>query len=640
MVASFSSMKTAVLDSSSRLTQPAVAPDPSKARTFARWVRHLLKTYPFEAAVIVAALVYTALALSPSSYGWALRILGVADTGTYLGSPRLHRWDEWAVQTPYIQALVRSGFGSHNLSSFYAEPFRSAISLPVMDWGFIFRPLFWGYLFLPPAWAFSLYFAAAAALTIVGWVVLLRRVGVSYILAIAASLAIFFAPFTQAWWTGIAPICALFPWILVAFTSRARLRYLTLPCAWLAGSCVVSAAYLPGLVLSGFAGAAFLIAFVVRRQDIRRLMLLGIAALVGAGIGFVYLAPVLRALAHTVYPGHRIVPGGELSVPQWLSQFSPFGVTRGYNTLLPANLPESTALGSWLPILAVALVDYRRVLRGHARSVMRPLAVLGGAFIMLSGWQLLGGLHWLGSVFLWNRAPEQRSLLASGPLLVMASVWVLSRFPMRLNLQRAALFVGLMLMATGGAAVGVTKNVSALGTLLANAHDNLVVVAVSALVAMGIVLTTRRWRNPVGVIALMVVLPCAAAWALYNPVQDSRPIFKPIATDMTRALDREAAKRPDGAIAANFPGAMLNGLGYSSVGHVLALPQMDDFARLFPNLEPELLNKVFNRYVEVYFYSGRDPSLESQGVVYLPWSVVQRYATVTPVSGYPLPSKF
>ncbi len=535
------------------------------------------------------------------------------------------------MQTPFIQAVVRTGFASHNVSSFYGESFRTTLALPVMDWGFMFRPLFWGYAFLPPAWAFSFYFAAAAGLTVVGWVVLLRRIGVSYVPAVAASLAIFFAPFTQAWWTGIAPLCALFPWILILFTSRARLRYLVLPCAWLTGSWVVSGSYLPGLVLLGFVGAAFLGAFVVRREDLGRLMLLALASLAGAVIGLLYLAPVLRELAQTSYPGHRIVPGGALPIAQWFSQFAPFGVTEGYRSLLPKNLPESVALGSWLPILALVLVDYRRLLHGEARPRMRPLAVLGGAFVLLSGWQLIGALHWLGSAFLWNRSPEQRSLLASGLLLVLASVWVISEFPTRVNSRRIALFVGVTLLATAVAAVLVSDGDTA---FLEKARGNLLALAVSGLLALGVVVRPRRWVNPTGVIVMMIALPSAAAWALYNPVQDARPIFDPIASDITDDLDEAAAARPDGAIAVNFPGAILNGLGYRSVIHVLPLPQLDDFARMFPELGPRRLDAMFNRYVELYLFQGTEPKLVGQGSVALPESVVRRFAEVRRLASF------
>jgi hypothetical protein len=178
------------------------------------------------------------------------------------------------VQTPYVQAIVRTGFADYNTTSFYGESFRNLMSLPVMDWGFIFRPLHWGYAVLPPA-----------------------------------SLAIFLAPFTQSWWTGLAPLCALFPWVLVVLHWRGSLLLRAPLIAWLVASWIVSAAYLPGLVLLSFVGVLVVAALMLRRETVQPLAVLGLASLLGVGVALLYLAPVLRILSATVYPGQRVVPG-------------------------------------------------------------------------------------------------------------------------------------------------------------------------------------------------------------------------------------------------------------------------------------------------------------------------------------------
>jgi hypothetical protein len=589
----------------------------------------LLRTNPFEALVTALGALYFGLALSPSSYAYALRnYFGVTDTGTYLGVPRLERWDEWAVQTPFVQAVVRNDFGTHNATSFYGESFRNLIALPVMDWGFIFRPLHWGYLVLPAPWAFSLTWALSAWLTLVGFSVLLRRCGLGSLPAVAATLAIFLAPFTQAWWTGIAPLLAFFPWILIVSASRMRLRYAAPLVAWLTGCWVVSSAYLPGLLLLGFVAVVLLLAFFVRRADLGRLAVLGGAAVVGAAAGGLYLLPVLQALAGTVYPGHRVIPGGTLPIPQWLAQFTPFGVTKGYTSTISSSLPESVAIGSWLPLLALALVDYRRLRRDLSRAVVRPFATLIGGFVLLTAWQVLDLAHVVGTVFLWNRSSEQRSLMASGLLLIIAAGWVLSRFPLRVTPARVAGFFGLMVAATAVAARVNTNHTLGSRDL---ARDNVIAIVVALVLVAVVVVVARdraRPRQIAGAVALAAVLPAAAMWALYNPVQDSRAIFAPIHDDVTRYLDETAAQRPDGAIGVNFPGAILNGQGYRSVVHVLPTPQVDTFAAMFPDLDKAQLNEIFNRYAELFIIPGQQPKLEGNGIVGLPAGVIGQLATI------------
>lgn len=580
---------------------------------------------PFEVTVGLMTAAYVALALSPSSYGLVLRELRSPAGGSpYLGTPRLERWDEWAVQTPYVQAVVRNGFGDRNLTSFYGESFRNLVSLPVMDWGFALRPLHWGYAVLPPAWGFSLFWGLCAFLTVVGWHVLLRRLGTRYILAATASLAIFLSPFVQSWWTGLAPLLALFPWIMLCVASGGHLAWRAPLLAWLVGSWVVSAAYLPGLVLLAFLGVALVLAFVLERRTALPIAVLGVAALAGGAVGVAYLWPVLMTLANTVYPGARVVPGGGLPLAQWLAQFSPLATTQGYTPLLPQRLPEAVALGSFLPLLAVATVDYGRVRREHGVRDLRPLIVLGVSFLLVTAWQLLPVAGPLGAVLGWNRGEVQRSLMISGPLLIIMSVWVMSRLPLRLGPRRVLVLAGIVagtvllgaaLLPAGAVPPGATP-----------LRDSAVAGAIAvAMVAMVAVLGRFRARTAwAGLAALAIVVPSAGFWSAYNPVQDSRALFRPIDTPATRVLDVLAERRPDGLVDVPSAGAVVSGLGYRTPFTALPLPQLDTFRALYPELSDAELNQIFNRYVELGATDGPRPILVGDGAALLPRDVLRR----------------
>ena len=602
---------------------------PSRPRRAVHRAWAVVRANPFESLVGLVYSVYFALALSPSSYGLALGFLGAKDTGTLLGTPKVERWDEWAVQTPYVQALVRSGFGTHNVTSYYHESFRNLMSLPVMDWGFVFRPLHWGYLVLPPAWAFSLYWSLAAALTLVGWSVLLRRWGLRYGVAVACSLSIFFAPFTQTWWSAVAVLLALLPWILLTASSHLRRRYQLPLLGWLVACCVVSASYPPWLLMAAFVGLVTLLAFVVRKDQLGRLVLVGLAGLVGLGIGVLYMSPALRALSTTSYPGHRVVPGGGLPWGQWLSQFTPLGVTRGYHSTNGTIVPEAVAMGSFLPLLALSLVDYRR-LRDQLRwDELRPVVALGGGFVLLSLWQLFSVFGPLGALFGWNRAVVQRSLLGSGLLLIILAGWVLSRFPLRLTVGRFACAVAVLLGASW-----LTAAHSGAPTLRYGIHDDLIAVAAVAVVGGLLVWWRGRRRTgwTAGAIALVAMLPVAWVWILYNPVQEARVIFAPIHTPVTAQLDHAASLRPDHVVASGLPGAVANGAGYKSVVQTLVLPDVAAFAKLFPTMSPARLNFLFNRYLDMHLIPGRQPRLDGEGVIGLPIDVIERHAIIPGVN--------
>ncbi len=162
-------------------------------------------------------------------------------------------------------------------------------------------------------------------------------------------------------------------------------------------------------------------------------------------------------------------------------------------------------------------------------------------------------------------------------------------------------------------------------------RDNVIAIVGTLVLAVVVVIVLRRRRDPravAGAFALAAVLPAAAMWALYNPVQDSRAIFAPLDTQVSRSLDETASKRPDGAIAVNFPGAILNGQGYRSVVHVLPTPQVDTFAAMFPDVPRDQINEIFNRYAELYIIPGSEPKLAGDGIVGLPAGVISQLATI------------
>ena len=105
--------------------------------------------------LLVIGIFYVSNTWTPSSYGGPIKYFGVSDRGIVAGTPRGHRSDEWGVATPLTQATVNNDFQRFNQTSIYKEDLRSVFSMPIYDWGMIFKPNMWGYLAFPPAYAFS-----------------------------------------------------------------------------------------------------------------------------------------------------------------------------------------------------------------------------------------------------------------------------------------------------------------------------------------------------------------------------------------------------------------------------------------------------------------------------------------------------
>ena len=408
--------------------------------------RRLVVRAPFEASVFALAVVYIVLHLSPSSYALALDQLGEQET-PLLGIPRAIRTDEWSVMTPLFEASVNNDFREINETSFYGETLRSFIGLPVWNWGLIFKPLVWPFFAVSPALAYSFFWAASAALMLIGWSLLLRELGFSRIVAGFTSAILYFSPFVQAW-SGPSPQLALFPWVLFALVRIQSPRRLALALSLLVPVWLLGMFYLPALPPLFFLGLALCLAFRPEIFSRRRLAGALVGVTVGLVITFAYFAPVFRAYADSVYPGHRWATGGELPVWQVASQFLPATTTEHFTNLIAANICEAATVASWLAVLALCVVDVGQIRRRYRsdpelRRDLRRLAVLVAMWALITLWQLVP-LAPLSYLFGLGLSPEARTLFASGALLVVAAAYAVDRFPLRITPLRLAAFIAVV----------------------------------------------------------------------------------------------------------------------------------------------------------------------------------------------------
>lgn len=587
--------------------------------------RRLIAQAPFETGVFALAVVYAVLHLSPSSYSLALEQLGEHET-PLLGTARGIRTDEWSVMTPLFEVAVNNDFSETNATSFYGETLRSFIGLPLLNWGLPFKPLVWPFFVLPPALAYSLYWAANAALMLIGWSLLLRRLGFSRLVAGFASAILYFSPFVQAW-SGPSPQLSIFPWVMLALLSIRSPVRLALALALLVPVWWMGLFYPAGIPPLLILALALCLAFYPDAFTWRRLVPAVIGATTGAAISLLYFAPVFRAYADSVYPGDRWVNGGGLPAWQVVSQLLPATTTEGYTNLVAENICEAATVATWLPLLAICLVDFGDVRRRHAardpeaRRDVRRLGVLLGAWSVLSLWQLVP-VPPLSYAFGLGLSPEARTLFASGALLLVAAAYVVDRLPLRLTLLRLAAFAAVVVTAWIVASFDLQPSNELL------VRDELLVLVLVVGIAPFAVLAGRSApRTARLAILLLALIPSVVGWGLFNPLQSTRVMFRKPHTQVTRALDELASTRSDGAIA--VPGiadAVLNGVGYRSVTHVVVVPSPAIFRDYFPTMDEEKFDRIFNRYAHVQLTDRPEPYVLQSDVIRVPIQVMARYA--------------
>jgi len=489
----------------------------------------------FPSVVLIALLVLTVLGISGSSSPLLAKDAGSSDT-VIAGLPRAIRSDEWIVHTPMVISQVENGsprygdigVGSHDMSVLS--------DLPVAGWTKIFHPNHWAYEILPIDNAFAFDWWSVGAILLLGTYAFLLVVLGSLRWAIVGALFLYGSPFFHWWytssvftsigWMGFAGAC-----LLIAVTSNGRRRIVFALLASYSLDCFALIIYPPWQIAAATAvGAVTAGALWSRWRErvatLRSILISGAiaggVALVPLGIFLVTRRPAMVAISQTVYPGARVVPGGELPWSQLFSGW--FGlnyVTNGPN-LRGVLFPNESEASSFLFLGVVLLVALPLVWRFVVPlgDRLRGVIIASIAAMALFLTQTLVGLPSIvAKLTFLSTVPERRTLIGLGfasMILVVAVGSSLERLAVP-NLARRLAAVVL----TGAAAAGVIG--LAQDFRAADAPVGNKMIAVALVVAAGTA-ALYFWRPlvSVGLIAAFGLLVALTANPLTNGLSQTR----------------------------------------------------------------------------------------------------------------------
>ena len=279
------------------------------------------------------------------------------------------------------------------------------------------------------------------------------------------------------------------------------------------------------------------------------------------------------------------------------------------------NLAEASVVGTCYTLLVLTFLDYRRAfserLQAGDRRLIMALAIAFGALI---AWQALpipaGAVAWIG----FDRVPPQRSLFASGLVLLLLLAQLARVYGLHFGWRRYLVFAILVLFGWGMA--------KAKGNLsLAQTFPDLVILPLAAWA-----LLPSRWIDRHGriLVAGSAALWGAIAFGPFNPLQSAWPIFNRETTPLVRVEDR-ARHNPDHLLVADGSGATLNGWGFRSAAHVLPVPPMAHWRALLPEMDPAELNWIFNRFEHILPIEEDRPRIQvgSLNQILVPWAKLE-----------------
>lgn len=557
-------------------------------------------------ATVILGGLYVSNAWSPSSYGHVLvNFLGDKDVTPDFGSPQPVRGDEWSVITPLVQATINNNFERINHTSLYQEDLRSNYGLPIKDWGLAFKPTMWLYGHASAAYAYSLHWFALAALFLIGYAWIFRWFGASPVFAFALSGGLYFTSFVQFWWNSKGPELAMFPWVILPFATRLPTAIKAILFYWFTVSWLVTNFYPPVQIPLAFVG---LLLLVVRQPSALlspQAIAVASAAILAVATVTIYLWDYLFQINTTVYPGARRLAGGEL--PWWYLRTWLWPTADGYQPLLAHDSPELGAPGMYFTLMAFSFIDYfkwRNLWSDTHRRTQAAILLLG--LLAMLAWMTLPLPSWLGSLFLWQYVQGSRMLFAFSVLHICVLLIIVKTLGFKITWVRFLVFVCLIVVPW------------LFPRLLGNrthTHEDFVVLF---FLVPAFLYARSRPHAAFSSFGLASLASGIAIFGTANPLQSAWPIFDRQATPVIHSLNRMANDNGGILVAPRIPGAIANGLGFRSVGHVLPTPMLRFWRDQFPMLGEVELNTIFNRYAHIVPSDEPSPHLISDDVVGVP----------------------
>lgn len=348
-------------------------------------------------AVFVALCVL--LEINNSSLAQWSVYLGSTDlSDTLFGVPRMIRSDEWAIWTP---AAIAQEYGGYPGISTLLSPsgtdaaWISVGGVPARNAALLFKPLYWGFLLLGSAKGLSFLFAMRTVLTFgVSFALAMRYTHQNRVLSILAGVMLLFAPYVQWFFSQSISEVLIFGQLLILLSlaypglTGWRRPAAALGIAWCLG-CYVMIAY-PSWIVSVMYLVLPLavLCFVRQRHLLRRRDLLLLSVPVLAVLGWLARIvigtwPALQAVRDSVYPGSRVMTGGNVT-PGFASGL--LSLTFPVAGTVSGNVCEHACFLTFAPAgLVMAADNMRKSKKADAFSLILIAAELFFGLFMLFG---------------------------------------------------------------------------------------------------------------------------------------------------------------------------------------------------------------------------------------------------------------
>jgi hypothetical protein len=528
------------------------------------------------------------------------------DAGVLLGTPKIIRSDEWLFTTPAIlsQARMRPPFPITNAGWGPAQvPLIN--NLPARHWSMLVRPQFWGFFILDLERGFAFYWNMKAFLLLAGVFLLLMLLTANdFGVSLLGTAWVFFSGFMQWWYSSpsmLPETVGCFALLLVAahHLALSSRRWVIGAAALVCAVCLLNSVlslYPPFQVPLFYLGIAILVGSLGPRllasQQKRDFAFRCGCAVLALSVVAVALAlyykdakPAIDLMRGTVYPGSRMLSGGEVTLAQVFGGFYGIFMSETSSPKPWGNVCESSNFVLLFPVPMAALLW--RAWRKRRVTVLEWC--LSVYLILGLAWMTLRWPHALAAASAFGLSPGRRWLLGFGlSSIILCCVFLADRrvdLPSGLGGRLAVASSLCVLLIVFAAEFGHATG------YFATAGQAAIVILVTG--TAGYLLLARKRIA----FAVCLLVPSVWAYGLVNPVAVGLgPILD---TKLFREVSRIVDRDPDArwtVYGNHITPDVVKATGAQVFNGTKVLPPLEDFRVLDPS---STAATAYNRFAHI-----------------------------------------
>lgn len=407
----------------------------------------------FPIILTLALILLTCLKINGSSMGiyYSYFFGNTNDPSLIFNHPRAIRSDEWVVNTQMAIAQSHANFVEVNKNLGDGADMSLIVDAPYAGFTQLFKPHNLSFFILPFDYAFAFKW------WVMGYLLILSAYFFTLVLlpdkkklAAIISLTLFFTPFIQWWYQYItlAPIFytlfagTIFILLTKAKTIKKRLLYSVLLTYVIA--CFALVQYPAFQIPCAWIIALFMLGYLIelRTNGVRYIFkniiaYVLVATIVAASVVGLFLyekKSEVNVIAHTVYPGARLIHSGHYSITHLLSnnlsyQFQNDTKASSYSIQSAGaiNQSESSNFILLIPFLVIPSVYLIWTTYKRKKFIDYPLLMTLFGFIACLVWLFIPGLDLIGKITLLDKVPPARLLIGIGLLNLICIILFIRR---------------------------------------------------------------------------------------------------------------------------------------------------------------------------------------------------------------------